>query len=291
MKAAIDEIGFERHSFFINLIRIPVMWFLGLLPSRVSHKVFISWSKDAREASRWAKTYKSLEVMYTFLERQKEGQVSLGDVFWETFLSNARAIRNRLRLTEKLLKKLIIENSKKGTAVQVLSLGSGSGRSLFEAIAEINRKFPMKITLLDRSRKALLFSQILLGKIIKGRSQNTFQWVHAKINGFSDFLMDSASNIDIMEMVGLLDYFENTEAVELFQLIHQALSFNGILLVSNIIPNIERPFITKGIKWCLIYRTPAQLKDLLVEGGFSEEGIKLFVEPLGIYAIAVCRKI
>ncbi len=288
MDVSMNKIDFEKNSFFVQIIRIPLIFFLRILPSAMSHRLFIKWSSDARNASRWKRTYKALEIMYTFPERRRKREVSRRDIFWETLLDNARAVRNRLKLTEQILKNLIIECSKKTNPVQVLSLGSGSGRSLIETVAALDREISVRATLLDRSRGAIKFSQNLARKIITNGKLNNFQWACNRSEELPNFLKNYSP--DIVEMVGFLDYFNDVEAIKLFRLINQHLSSGGWFIVSNIIPNLEAPFVTKGVKWPLVYRTSTQLKEILRGGGFGERKIELFIEPLKIYTIAVCQK-
>lgn len=284
-----NGIDFERHHPLVRVLRLPLIWFLGMLPSAISHKLFISWSDDAAKASHWAKSYKAMEVMYTFPERRRAGKASWGDIFWETILSNARSIRNRLLLTEKLIKDRINDFSKEKVPVRILSLGCGSGRSLLETVASLNSTISVNATFLDRSHNAIRCSKELARTVVKNGRHNELHWVCKKTEEFPAFLSEFSPHI--VEMVGLLDYFSDLEVVDLFQLIHRSLSLGGWFLVSNIIPNAESPFVTKGIKWPLIHRTPEQLGRLLSESGFPEDEVTVFVEPLMVHAIGVGRKI
>ncbi len=79
MNVSIDGINFEKHNLFVRIIRQPLLWFLGFLPAKISHK-FLTISKDATQISRWARTYKALELMYNFPERRRKREVSLGGI-------------------------------------------------------------------------------------------------------------------------------------------------------------------------------------------------------------------
>ena len=291
MNITTNDSDFERHNFFVNLVRISLLWFLGILPSRISHWIFIKWSEDARRASHWARTYRALEIMYTFEERRRRKEVSFGDIFWETILSNARAIRNRIKFVKIILQKLIVEVASKNNSVKVLSLGSGSGRPLLETIRFLNGSIPTKCFFMDRSKSALIFGQELAKEILREKNDDNLRWSRVKVE--DNHLLEQAlkeCSPDIIEMVGLLDYFDDIDARELFKLIFHHISPNGFFVVSNIKPNIERRFVTKAIKWPLIYRTSEELKQLLIDAGFNKQRIQIIVEPLGIYSIAICQK-
>jgi hypothetical protein len=64
-----------------------------------------------------------------------------------------------------------------------------------------------------------------------------------------------------------------------------------VFCVSNIIPNAERPFVEKVIRWKdMHYRTPEKLHGLLLAGGFKFREIKLTIDATNIYTIAEVTK-
>ncbi|MHA1228839.1 MAG: class I SAM-dependent methyltransferase family protein, partial [Candidatus Hodarchaeales archaeon] len=267
----------------------PLLWSLGFLPAKIFYK-FLTISRDATHISRWARTYIALELMYNFPERRRKREVSLGDIFWQTFSSNPRGIRNRLKLVEHLLKTIIIKKSKDDVNpnIEILSLGSGSARAIAETLAMLNGELSIKVLLLDRSRGALQFSKKLANEIAGIENDSCFQYRRGSIEDFPTFVGNFSP--DIIEMVGLLDYFNESEATKLVSLIYGHIAYNGWFVVSNIIPNLEAPFITKGVGWPLVYRTPHQVKELLIKSGFQEKNIEVFIEPLKIHVIAIAQK-
>jgi hypothetical protein len=60
--------------------------------------------------------------------------------------------------------------------------------------------------------------------------------------------------------------------------------------MSNIHPNPEKPFLDWVLLWPMIYRSEAELAELLVEGGFVSSNSLLVYEPFRIHGIAVVRK-
>jgi SAM-dependent methyltransferase len=281
------NLTYETHNWITKVIRAPMMLFLNVLPISLARTVFLAFSGpngDTRTVFRSVGTHKALEVMYTYPERRKQGEVSLSDSFWENFLSNARAIRNRLILVKKELLKAIKEVVPVRNDIKLLSLGSGSARAVFEAANVDHNQNKVKIKLIDMSRKAINFSREL------ARSYNINQL---------ELHRDYAQNIkkycnnfqpDVVEMVGLLDYFYHDQAVDLIKKIYEVLIPGGCLITCNICPNLESPFVTKGINWPLIYREPEELAELLIQGGFSPENFKLKYEPLKIHCLAIAKK-
>jgi len=61
------------------------------------------------------------------------------------------------------------------------------------------------------------------------------------------------------------------------------------IIVANVIPNREVPFVHKTGWPQMIYRTPEELQQLLTSAEFTK-GINLLIEPLGIHCVAIARK-
>lgn len=283
-----DNERFERRGWVTKIVRIPIVWALGILPTWIGRKLFLAFggpNGDARVACRWPATYKPLERMYTFYERKAKGETNISDNFWELFLDNARAIRNRLKLFERQLLKTIQETGQKKGKVNLLSLGSGSARGVFEIINSLNGQYPIRVKLIDMSKRALNFSK----KLALSYGINDIEQ-HRDLAQNLEKYCDKDFQPDIVEMVGLLDYFPQKEALKLMREIYKVLSPGGWFLVSNIMPNLETPFVTKDINWPLIYRKPIVVQELLLESSFRKENVKLFVEPLRVYVLAVAKK-
>lgn len=283
-----DKAGFETHSWVTEIFRIPIIWILNALPMQIGRALFLGFSGpngDARIAFRWAATYMPLERMYTFWERKARGRTNVSDNFWELFLSNARAIRNRLKLLEQELPKAIQEIARRKERVNLLSLGSGSARAILETINGLNGGYPVRVKLIDASRRAINFSK----KLALSYGVDDIEWYRDLAQNLEKYCKDFQP--DIVEMVGLLDYFSHEEALELIRKIYKILSRRSWFLISNIIPNSEAPFVSGAINWPLIYRTPTEIGELLLESGFRGENTKVLVEPLRVYALAVAKKI
>lgn len=281
-----DNERFERHGWVTKIVRIPIIWILGALPTQISRALFLAFSGpngDARIACRWSATYKPLERMYTFWGRKAKGETNISDNFWELFLDNARAIRNRLKLFKRQLLKTIQETGQRKGKVNLLSLGSGSARGVFEIINSLNGQYPIGVKLIDMSKRALNFSK----KLALSYGINDIEQ-HRDLAQNLEKYCDKDFQPDIAEMVGLLDYFPQKEALKLMREIYKVLSPGGWFLVSNVMPNLEVPFTAKAINWSVIYRSPKELKELLLESGFQK--VQVIIEPLKVHVLAVCHK-
>lgn len=284
----IPENGFERRNWLTEIVRIPMIWVLDVLPTRIGRGLFLMFSGpkgDTRTVFRWAATYRALECMYTFWERKAEGKTSPSDDFWETFLDNARAIRNRLKLFKQELRKTIQEVAEKKGEVNLLSLGSGSARGVLEVVNDLNGRYSIRVRLIDASRRAINFSK----EMAENCGIEDIEWHRDWAQSLEKYCKDFQP--DVIEMVGLLDYFTHEMALELIRKIHKTLSPGGYFIVSNVAPNLEVPFATKAIDWLAIYRSPKELAEVLLESGFREKNIRVFVEPLKIHVLVVAKKV
>lgn len=281
---------YETHNRIVRVLRIPLMLLLNLLPPSLAKRIFLIFScstSDTQLVVRWAPSFFALEVMYTFPERRAKGKVSISDCFWQYFLSNSRAFRNRLSLVKREILTAIKEVSQRKNEVYLLSLGSGSARAVIEAISLLNNQLPVRIKLIDMSRRAIGYSRKLAESF--NLDQGQIEW-HRDYAQKLEKYCGWGFQPDIVEMVGLLDYYPYEQAVDLIAKIYTVLSYGGYLITCNICPNLEKPFIEKGIGWHVIYRTPQKLAEIIVEAGFPVEGIKIVYEPLKIYALAICHK-
>jgi cyclopropane fatty-acyl-phospholipid synthase-like methyltransferase len=94
----------------------------------------------------------------------------------------------------------------------------------------------------------------------------------------------------IVEMIGFLDYRPRNKAIALIDRIRRQLPDEGIFLTCNIHHNREKIFLDWVLLWPMIYRTDAEFAELMVEGGFAADRVRLIYEPFRIHGIAVCRK-
>ena len=284
------DLNYEQHNWIIKIMRIPIVFLLNMLPASAGKRIFTAFSNKkcgTKAVSRWVTTYKALEVIYTYPERRERKEISATDSFWGSFSSNSRAVRNRLKLVKRELLTAIKQVEERKSKISLMSLGSGSARAVIETLAQLDGLSPVQAKLVDMSRKAISFSQELAA------SCN----VNQKIEWHRDYAQNlerycsNGFQPDIVEMVGLLDYYPYYQAVDLITRIWKVLPNGGWLITCNIRDNFERPFITKSLDWPMIYRSPQELADILLEAGFLKENIKVVYEPLKIHGLAIAQKL
>lgn len=285
------DLKYENHHWTVKIIRAPAILVLNILPKRLAQAIFLAFSNqhsDTRIVYSSVASYKALETLYTFPERRAKKETSALDFFWQNFLSNTRSIRNRFKLVRRELITAAKESGKRKETVNILSLGGGSARAVIEAISMLNHDVPIRLKLIDTSAAAIEYSQILARSYCL--NQNQIEWHR----GFAQRMQKHCRNFqpDIVEMVGLLDYFPRDQAVDLITKIYAILAPNGWLITCNIHPNLESPFVAKGVNWPkMFYRTPTELTKIIIEGGFSDQNVKVVYEPFKIHGLAIARKV
>lgn len=283
----------------IDFVWIP---FLNNLPENFGERFFEKSSHDGTQVKTHATTFKALEIFYNFdnkihLKDNIKNPIirAIDGIFtwiWQ-HIHNVKAIRNRLKIVAReLYSALLYFLEMNDKNVSILSLGAGSARAPYEALQlftknniKINSK--VDLVLIDKNQEALNYSKYLSSKYSLPLNVS-----HLRIKcNVSEFPQFYDKKLDIIEAVGLFDYFNDEKASEKFKLIYDRLKEGGYFIVSNIMPNRERPFVEKIIKWRgLYYRRKEDLINLLLNGGFSKERIKIIIEPQDIHMIAVAQK-
>ncbi|MDO8474510.1 MAG: class I SAM-dependent methyltransferase family protein [bacterium] len=265
-----------------------VIQILNLLPKKAAQFLFTLASEkgeETRTVSDTVATFQALEIMYTFPQKRKEGTATSSGFIWWTVLDNARSVWNRLLLVKQELREAVLTVAAQKGSVHFLSIGSGSARPALGAIASLEQEVPIESMLLDQNPQATEFSR----KLAQQFNLNHTQWVTGDFFRLEQHCRSFHPNV--IELVGLLDYLNNTLAIFFLKKVFRVLEPGGFLITGNIAPNLERPYVEKGVKWpSMVYRTEEDLKGLLLEAGFAENHIRIQREPLGIHMVATVRK-
>lgn len=275
--------AYEYEDMVHKIFIAPLVIFLTLKIFRILARKLIHQSKEATDVKRHATTHKALDIMYGF-ERKLTLRKGTGGFFAYILqhLSNPKALRNRLKLVKKHMRKSINQCHKEN--IIILNLGAGSARAVLETASEFSNK-NFHIVLLDKNQDALDSSRKLSGELhIKG----DIRYVHDKISSIKHLFSDL--HPDIVEMVGILDYFDETRSVKVFNDIFDMLPPGGVFITGNIMPNNEEPLVTHLFGWPLVYKDIEDLKKIIKYSNFNEHRSSIVYEPLKIHTvIKLCK--
>ena len=282
-----EKIGLSRS--LINIFLIPI---LNILPKKSIHLIKKTHS-SAKEVVDHKTSHKALEVLYNTEYREKKKSFLNQFFHWIWFqTNNSKTARNRLKITKREIKKCIEAKISKGEKVRILSIASGSARAIIETIEVLNKdiqdKESLSVVFLDKSPEAISYSKNLARNI----EMYNLSWVNDTIGNFFRS-NDTRLNFDLIEVVGLMDYFIDSKVEEVYTNCFNHLKKGGMLITANINKNSEVPFVTRVIDWKMIYRTAEDVGELLKKANIEllkKANIELFYEPLKIHSVAVAHK-
>jgi len=294
----IDEnpnLKYEKKSKFYFLM-LPFIWLLTIWVA-IKKKIFgpnlktnTLWfdglSSFAREVKDNATRWRALDIVYNHPIYQDKNfiDIKITEFWWHNLLST-RATRNRLRLLKHILKNEIQNYLNQYPEVRIISVASGSAQGMIEVMKDLKEK-PIKALFLDLDISALEYSKKLAQK--------------AKIEDKIIFVNKSAKELEniakefpphIVEVVGFLMYRPKEKAINLVQRIYRILVPSGVLIISQDNYIAERFFLYFVVNWPIIFRSPNEFTEILINGGFNPKHCKIIYEPLKMHGIAICKKI
>lgn len=282
-------IGYERNGLLKKLFNKLYVPLLNSLPAKTRGLVKKS-NRSAKKVIETATTHEAIEVLYEHGELRQTKNL-LEKFFYYIWFStdNPKAVRNRLRLVTKELKTAIREKLSEGEEINLLSIAAGSARAILDSIDidELSDK-QIKVSFLDKNPQANEYSK----KLVAGRHyppSYDFQWIVDVANNFPVYF-DKNKQPNIIEIVGLLDYFDLNSIKRLFSSVYQNLPHGGVFITSNIVDNPEQKFITNVVGWNMVYKLPEHFHEIAIEVGFKGEDVKIFYEPFKIHFVMTAKK-
>lgn len=278
----------EDHGLFRKLLNVFFVPILNNLPKDFKHKIKKT-DKAASEVIDNATTHSALEVLYS------KGKSFSKNTLLENFfryiwfnLGNSKAVRNRLKLVQRELRDYLRLAAGHKKEIHIISIASGSSRAIIEAINHDDylRDVKLSITFLDKSSHAIEYSKKLSVNLVHPHVD--LEWIQDTVGSF--FRKQPIKKFDVVEIVGLLDYFDDQKVLDTFKGIYDLLNTSGILITANINHNEEESFVTRIIDWPMVYRTPEELAILAQKAGFEYNKMKVFYEPLKVHGLVVAKK-
>lgn len=278
----------EVNGVFRKLFDLFFVPILNSLPKNFKHLIKKT-NNAARVVIDNATNHQALEVLYSkgdLFSLKKFGSKFFKFIWFN--LNNSKAVRNRLKFVKREIKNHLSGISEFDRDIELISIASGSSRAMIETVKDGHylEGTKLSITFLDKNEHAINYSKNLSTHI--NHLPIKLEWIHDSVGNFLRSLPNK--KYDLVEIVGLLDYFNDQKVEETFLGIYRILQSGGVLITSNINHNKEERFITKVIEWPMVYRTADELAKLANNAGFEYNKMKVFYEPLKIHGMVVARK-
>jgi SAM-dependent methyltransferase len=295
-KQIIRNNAFERRR-FPYIILIPAMWlligyvlakkalcriFFGSKP-KINSLLFDGLGPYSRKVKDGAASWRALDIIYNHPFERTNTLGSIIDEFW-WFSQNCQSVRNRFKLVKQEVRKAILHFGENGQEVRIVSLACGSAQAILEVISELKEsEVKVKALLIDIEQEALNYAEKLaeqngVGNRVQTIRANACQTAKI-IRGFSPH---------IVEMLGLLDYLPRENAIRLISSVNKSLAPEGVFLTCNIRRNPEQYFVRWVIDWKMIYRSPAELAEVIEKSGF--DAYRIVYEPLRMHGVVIAEK-
>ena len=191
------------------------------------------------------------------------------------------AIRNRKKMVNKLLRGLFDRHSGE-ERITVVSVGSGPGTHVIDAMADHDHD-EIHAHCIDLDSDAFEFGR--MHKEEHGLSHRV-----CYIEGDARSVREHVSvPPHIVKMIGLLEYLNDEECVEMFRVMYGALRPGGTLITHGLVDSHGMDwFLKKAFDWDVVYRTGDHVVRLLREALFDH--FEVNTEPMGIYPIVAAKK-
>ncbi|MBF0467097.1 MAG: class I SAM-dependent methyltransferase family protein [Nitrospirae bacterium] len=234
----------------------------------------------------YAGDYLTIKMIY---DNIPEGKSAVGVLIDTCFLEEpaAKAVRNRKNIIINEVRHLLENNSESN--ISITSLACGPAEEIFDIYTSLERTGKLKITLLDFDIQALAFvaeklEKLKLNKNVTLLHQNLIYLLTKK-----EILQIKTQ--DLIYSIGLIDYFNDSFVVRLFNMIYGYLKPGGKIMIGNFHPrNTSRGYMDYILEWKLIYRTEEDMNRLFLESLFKRECTNIQFEEEGINLFAECIK-
>lgn len=285
----------ERHGVLASCVRVFSVPILNELPASWVKAMMTRTSQDAAAVVAKGGSTHALEAMYTRYHRTllSRGLTNgLADLFWHHAVSQPKALRNRLRIVRQLVKAetttllRALQGRNGSEPLRILSIAGGSSRSIIQTVVDLKTDgcdSDIHVVVLDKDQTALDAGARVARE---AGVSSCFQWVCGTARELST--LPPGTKFDIIEIVGLLDYFSDVRLVRLLSSTREAMNDGGLLIAANVIPNSEMRFVHKTGWPRMVYRTPGAFRALFERGGFVKT--EIIVEPLRVHCVARARK-
>ncbi len=271
----VGEVDFERHGpvrrFFKAALFNP---FANYMPAGVM-RWMLKVTASELAASNWADPggWRSMVISYEGKPRQIADKILVGAGAVPT------ALRNRRRLSGRLLVGLI--DSSTSDNVHVLCLGAGPGITVIDALTDSTRQ--AHATLVDISPDAFDYGCTLAAE--KGVVDHV-RYVLGDVRNIDELLETPP---DLVTMIGICEYLTDEQISEIAKAAAGVMPAGTAILFNSISKahGTDR-FFRRVFGLHMNHRSVEHLQSLLGEAGFGD--FQAVREPLGVYHVVIGRR-
>lgn len=282
----------EYHNVLEKIARVATVPLLNALPERTIKSFMRKSSKDASAVVAKGGTTHALEAMYNRYHRSLFSRgvaQGVSDILWHHIVSQPKALRNRLKIVKHVLysKTVDLFKNQNRREISILSIAGGSSRSLAYMIQDIKEEGIHGLVHVVTVDKDIAALEVGKKVALELDLQENFEWVHGNASEIKDKFPNQ--KFDLVEIVGLLDYFDFDRAVRLLGMSRDLLNDGGFIVIANVMHNSEEPFVHKTGWPSMYYRKPEEVREILESSNFKVPS-DIMIEPMKVHCIGVGQK-
>lgn len=260
---------------------------VGKIPFKLGVVIFLLTGIDTVRVA-WnavrGRTDAAIQVLYSYRFWRKRLLLGLlwwclGDHLWQMSY-NCRSVRARGIFTRESIK-LLLEGMDNSSTV--VSLGSGSASQMLQGVADNQVNSKVSLILVDND-----FCALETGRK-NARRLGIEDLIDFQETTVGKFLKEAeAASIDLIEMVGLADYFSEDKFQLYLREIYRGLIEGGLFLGANISSKEEASYAHGVACWPkMYYRSKKELSVSLEAAGFH----KTWTGQCGLYTVWLAQKL
>ncbi len=263
---------------------------IGKLPLRMGTALFFLTGIDTIKVAMFAsrgKTDAAIQVLYNYRFRPWRLVWGLGDHLWQGAF-NCRSVRSRGKFTREAVHFLLesISKSEKSNSngmVTAVSIGAGSGSQMLQGVA--NNKLNgngVRLILVDNDGRALERGRV------NARNLGVEDLIETRELSIGYFLKTAEKcSVDLVEVVGLTDYFNDSKFSRYLEGIYNVLKDDGVFIGANISSKEEWDYAHNVACWPnMYYRSQESIIESLEGVGFKE----VWTAQCGLYTFWIAQK-
>lgn len=232
----------------------------------------------------------ALDVAYN-LRKLRPKIKSVGAFLCDFWLNqpDGHGLRNRIKIIYKRMLQEVNLRLEDGKQVRLLGLASGSAQANIEVMANLKDRGKghlLATTIVDLNQTSLHMARRL------AESRGVMDSLDIKLENIKTYLANQDSNSwDIVEMVGFLDYRNDTSVIEICKEIRRVLKPEGVFLTSSISPSLWSFPVRWVVNWpLLIRRSKSEFEKLLRNAWNESDRFELRYVPTKTHVVAILTK-